>query len=266
MTVRRQAYLTSRIRRLTSEICTVTVGSKKLPLKAHQKVLPQSPILAALLKHKVISGQDLQRELPEHNSAVFCRIMQYLYGQRLPITESGGNGRIRKLREDYVIACQLELDVLQDIIIRTLDNNELSTSYRAILFADRIGYGNDQARPAFPHFFMRNLKQGIEKEGSGRQNATGLVVHQLISPRGTITKDITQVFQETHEEEDWHKSREAKLETEIEKANNKVAELEAKIEELRVDKTLEHDLLSEAVEALASTQRRVSDVGTLGKR
>jgi BTB/POZ domain len=233
----------------------VSVGPTEVVLKAHQDVLSQSPVFAAFLKYKSLSKQALQIELPDQDPAVFRRVLQHMYGQKLPLAASESNERVEELIEGYILACRLELNVLQDLILKALGKNETGTGCNTVLFAAGKVYKADQARLSFRQFFMTTLKEGIEEEGFEGPDNLGDAVNELVVHGGRIAKDIAEVFQQIHAGGNGDKSGEAKLKVQMRNAQSKIAEPETQINEVRAEKSSTDAQSAELERVLDLTQK-----------
>ncbi len=177
-------------RRLDSEICTISVGPEEIVLKALHAVLAQSPILRAFPKHTRQRNQASCIELPDQNFVVVRRILQYLYGQKLPMATTDSATEIEQLYEIYIMACKLDLDVLQDLIVRSLkDNAKCGMSEILIRAAHRV-YEAGQARVPFREFIKYTIQKDIQIEGLGSSKYVRHTVETLLTYGGTLAVDV----------------------------------------------------------------------------
>jgi hypothetical protein len=86
--------------------------------------LPCRQFSRAHLKYRNDSDQALRIDLPLENPAMFRRVLQYLYGQKLPVGTSDEPQHVEQLCEIYILAYKLELDVLQDLVVDSPYEND----------------------------------------------------------------------------------------------------------------------------------------------
>lgn len=189
-------------RRLESEICTISIGGGGVILKAHRAVLAQSPILCLLLKHRYQSNHSLHIEFPSRDPAVFCRILHYLYSQTLPATATKRAEGLEQLCDTYIMACNLELDILQELIIRSLDESEINGMCESFPHATYKVYQAGQARAPFRDFFKYAIKKNIPVEGCESNDYFRRSVETLVSHGGLVALDVARAIMDITQEKD----------------------------------------------------------------
>lgn len=224
-------------RRLHSEICTVFVGPSQVVFHAHREVLAQSPVFAALLEHRSRCNQTLQLNLRDQDPTAFRRVLQYLYGQTLPVTAVDGNEQVRELVDGYIMACRLEMEELQSLMIRALERNEGGATTSQVLSAAGLVYQADEARPAFDKFFVSTVDRGIERQGFAGPEGVGEVISSLIVQGGMVARNIGEAFQQVYARGKKNESQKSDMEIELQKANRRIEELEDQVEGLETETT-----------------------------
>jgi hypothetical protein len=193
--------------RLSSEIWHVVSGPMLAPTRVHEEVLAQSPTLAAVMEHKrdgrnVLflgpSAQDLQ---------VFRRILEYLYSQELPVLTADKNERPKQQCEEYIMACRLELDVMQSLLLQALYEKEDGVNSEMSLAAVKLVYEADEAKMAFRDMFKRRLHKCINEEGLNTDNYASQFVKEVLASGGPIASDVGDVLMTLLEEKECNASR-----------------------------------------------------------
>lgn len=162
----------------------------------HLAILQRSPVLATLLKHKQKTNQTLRIVFPHQSPPVIRGILQYLYGQELPLRTSDTTQQVEQLCETYIIAGDLELDILQGIIIDLFDSNGEHDMSEYFLEAAEKVYKKCAARWPFRKFFKRKLKEYIHKEGLDDSSYLCYAVEDLVAAGGELAIDIAKVLME----------------------------------------------------------------------
>lgn len=176
-------------------MCIISVGPHFEFYTAHTAVLAQSPLLAAVLKQKQKDSKELVRlRLQDQDPRVFRRILQYLYSQRLPVATSDENERLQQLCEGYIMACQFELDVLQDLILHSLNENKDGIRSDTVLYPAKMVYEADEARLPFREFLRRIVHKSICEEGLDSDNDVKSTLNEFVSCGGTIALDVAEVL------------------------------------------------------------------------
>ncbi len=167
-------------------------------LHAHRAVLEQSPVFAILLKHKQEASQTLCIKFPHQSPPLVCAIVQYLYGC-LPIFDTAHT--VQELCEAYTAAGDLELDLLQDNIIDSLDLKEdIDDTSEGFLYAAQQVYKKCAARLPFRDLFKRNIKKTIHKWGLDESSYLCCALKTLVPAGGELAVDIVQALMEVHTE------------------------------------------------------------------
>lgn len=165
-------------------------------LRAHRAVLEQSPVFAILLKHKQEANQTLCIKFPHQSPPVVHAILQYLYGRELlpPIFDTAQ--KVEELCEAYTAAGDLELDILQDNIIDSLDLNEDHDMSESFLYAAQKVYEKCAARLPFRDLFKRKIKKTIHKGRLDESSNLGYALRRLVAAGGELAIDIAQALME----------------------------------------------------------------------
>lgn len=218
--------------RLGSERWSVIIGPMLALTTAHEAVLAQSPALAAAMEKKrdgrnVLflgpSAQDLQ---------VFRRILQYLYSQKLPIATADKNERPKQQCEEYIMACRLELDVLQSLLVQSLEEKEEGTGSETFLIAARLVYKAGEAKIAFREMFKRRLHKCIDEEGLNTDNYASRFVKKVLASGGPIASDVGDLLMKLLEEKKGNASRSEEVNGEqLQDVTNKFTELQMENQE-----------------------------------
>ncbi|ERF74058.1 hypothetical protein EPUS_03873 [Endocarpon pusillum Z07020] len=181
---------------LQSEICTISVGEEKVNFNAHLAILKQSPVLATLLKHKQKPNKPLRIVFPNQSPPIIRGILQYLYGQELSQRTSDTAQQVEELCETYTIAGDLKLDILQGVIIDSLDSNTEPDMSKDFLCAAEKVYKKCAARWPFREFFKRKIKEEIRKEGLDDSSHLYYAFEDLVAAGGELAIDIAKVLME----------------------------------------------------------------------
>jgi hypothetical protein len=168
----------------------------------HEAVLAQSAPLATIIdkKRKTGFGYRLSLRLQTLDPKVFRRILQYLYSQKLPIATADKNERPKQQCEEYIMACQLELDVMQSLILQSLDDKEDGISSETFLDAANLVYKADEARVTFREMFKRRLQACIEEEGLDTDNYVTRFVRKTLTSGGRNALDTGDILMTLAEE------------------------------------------------------------------
>jgi BTB/POZ domain len=203
----------------------------KVVSHAHRGVLAQSPVLAALLEYRIDNGQALHIDLPRQEPVVFRLMLQYLYRQRLPVAASATHARLLEMLDGYILACQLELDKLQDRILCSLTQNEQGFRIEEVLYAVWNVYRVDQARQPLRDFVKSALLRGIEEEGFKGPNFIGHAIRILVRHGTAIAEDVAEVLTQNHTRKCKSNGCAEDLELQLEEQKRQNAELQVELED-----------------------------------
>jgi hypothetical protein len=146
------------------------------------------------LKQKHQGKNNVCLNLPDEDPTVFRRILQYLYSQKLPVAASHDSERLQQLCQGYIMACRFELDLLQELILRSLSELQNEIPNKRFLHTAHLMYNANQAEAPFREFFRRVLQKSTNEEGLEDERYVKYSLNAIVARGGTIALDVAEVL------------------------------------------------------------------------